>query len=152
MPIKAKVNGGVKEVSNCKVKVGGVWKNVANVFTKVNGVWKQAWRNIIELRKDDSSFHTVPVSGATTSKNIILTDVVLSAMYLDEEFTATEATIEVDDTWTQTNIVYGTRLVAIVAFKVVRNGLYVSFTGGDSTYVSDYGSDIKVTIGGIALK
>ena len=62
-----------------------------------------------------------------------------------------EERIEVDETWTQTNMVYGSNLVAIVAFKVVKGALSVSFTGGDSSSVDDRGSDIKVTIGKIEL-
>ena len=151
MPIQTKVNGAIKAVSNCKVKVNGAWKQVTTALIKENGAWKQAWRNIIELRRADGDFHFIPVSGATASSKIVITEARLYAV--DNGVTNSDGIgkTTIGSEWVQIKVVRYPKNLATVGFKVVDGGLRVSFTGSDSTYVTAQGTDIRVTINGITL-
>ena len=151
MPIKTKVNGYPKDVSNCKVKVGGAWKQVTTALIKENGAWKQAWRNIIELRKADGDFHTIPVSGATANSKIVITD---GRLYADDNGVTNSDGIgntTVGSEWVTIKVVRYPKTLAVIGFKVINGALYVSFTGSDATYATSQGTNIRVTINGIRL-
>ena len=151
MPIQTKVNGAIKSVSNCKVKVGGAWKQVTTALIKENGAWKQAWRNIIELWRADGDFHTIPISGVTAKSKIVITEGRLYAV--DNGVTNSDGigNTTVGNEWVVIKVVRYPKTLAVVGFKVIEGGLYVSFTGSDSTYVTAQGTDIRVTIGNITV-
>lgn len=53
MPIRSKIDGTLKEITNCKVKVNGDWKQGSKAYVKVNGEWKEVWNfsTIVRLEK-----------------------------------------------------------------------------------------------------